>query len=107
MKTLLPFWNDKSVEYGFGEGVYATPRATQLHLLSPEDCIGLTSNNLDAECHLAVFGERAPIAKFHNKKFTVKVIRNDITLFQSATFKNEQSKRLTSIVKLLSVMYKD
>ena len=68
-------------EYGFGEGVYATPRAMQLHLLSPEDREGLPSNNLDAECHLAVFGKRASVVKFRNKKFTAKGIRNDVTLF--------------------------
>ena len=61
-----------SREYGFGEGVYATPRATQLHLISPEDCVGLPSNNLDAEFHLTVFSKRAPVAKFRNKKIIAK-----------------------------------
>ena len=78
-----------SREYGFSEGVYVTPRAMQLHLLSPEDHAGFPSNNLDAKCQLTVFGKRAPVAKFCNKKFTTKGIRNDATLFQSATFKNE------------------
>ena len=41
------------------------------------------SNKLDAERHLAVFGKAAPFAKFHNKKYTAKGIRN-VTLFQSA-----------------------
>ena len=55
-------------EYSFGEGVYVVPRATQLHLLWPEDRAGLLAINLDAECHLAVFGKREPFAKFCNKK---------------------------------------
>ena len=54
-----------SREYGFGEGVYATPRAT-------EHCVGLPSNNLDAEFHLTVFSKRAPVAKFRNKKIIAK-----------------------------------
>ena len=94
-------------EYGFGEGVNLKPRATQLHLLSPEDRAGLSTNNLDAERHLHVFGKRAPVAKFRNKRFTAKGIRNDVTLFQSETLKNEQSKGFISIVKLLNSMEKD
>ena len=78
-----------------------------MNLLSPEDRAGLPSNNLDAECHLAVFGKRAPVAKLCNKKFATKGIRNNVTLFQSATFKNKQSKGFTSIVKLLNDMEKD
>ena len=94
-------------EYGFGEGVDVTPRATQLHLLAPEERADLPTNNLDAERHLSVFGKRAPVAKYRNKKFTAKGIRNDVTLFQSKTFKNEQSKGFTSIVRLLNDMEKD
>ena len=92
VKMLLLFWNNKP------ERVYATPIATQLHLLSPEDGASLLSNNFDAECHLAVFVKRAPVAKFCNKKLTVKEIRNDVTLFQPATFKNKRSKGFTSII---------
>ena len=94
-------------EYGFGVGVDETPRATQLHLLPPDECAGLPTNNIDVEHHLAVFGKRAPVAKFKNKKFTVKRIRNDVTLFQSGTFKKEQSKGFSSIVRLLNDMEKD
>ena len=94
-------------EYGFGEGLNLAPRATQLYLLSPEDRAGLLAHNLDAERHLSVFGKRAPVAKFRNKKFTAKGIRNDVTLFQSETFKNEQSKGFIAIVKLLNNMEKD
>ena len=79
----------------------------QLHLLSPDDRAVLSSNNLDAERHLTVFGKRAPVAKFRNKKFTAKGIRNDVTLFKLATFKNEQSKGFTYIIKLLNDMEKD
>ncbi|KAG1674004.1 Proton-coupled amino acid transporter 4 [Nymphon striatum] len=73
-------------EYGFGDKVDSNPRATQLHLLSNEERVGLPSHNLDSERHLAVFGKRAPVANFRNKKFTAKGIRNDVTLFQSLTF---------------------
>merc|ERR1739842_49794 len=58
--------------YGFGEGVDATPRATQLHLLSPDDLDGLPSTNLDSERHLSVFGKRSPVAKFINKMSPLK-----------------------------------
>ena len=54
-----------------------------------------------------VFVKRAPVAKFRNKTFTAKGIRNDVTLYQSATFKNEQSKGFISIVRLLNDMEKD
>ena len=63
--------------------------------------------NLDAERHLSVFGKRAPVAKFRNKQFTAKGIRNDVTLYQSVKFKNEQSKWFISIVRLLNDMEKD
>ena len=65
------------------------------------------SHNLDAERHLSVFGKRAPVANFCNKKFTAKGIRNDVTLFQSATLQNELSKGFNSIVKLLNDIEKD
>ena len=64
-------------------------------------------NNIDAERHLAVFGKRAPVAKYKNKKCTAKEIRNDVTLFQSGTFKKEQSKGFSSIVRLLNDMEND
>merc|ERR1739842_163402 len=67
----------------------------------------LPSTNLDAERHLSVFGKRSPVAKFINKNVTTKGIRNDVTLFQSATFKSEISKRFLSIVKLLNDLETD
>ena len=66
----------------FCEGVHATSRATQLHLLSPEDRAGLQSNNLDTDCHLTVFGKRAPVAKFHLKNLTLK--ESEMTLLYSS-----------------------
>ena len=72
-----------------------------------DDLDGLPSTNLDAERHLFVFGKRSPVAKFINKNVTTKGIRNDVTLFQSATFKSEISKRFLSIVKLLNDLEKD
>ena len=65
------------------------------------------SHNLDAEHHLSVFGKGAHVANFRNKKFTAKGIRNDVTLFLSATFQNESSQGFNSIVKLLNDMEKD
>ena len=93
-------------EYGFGVGVDETPRVTQLDLLPPDKHAGLPTNNIDAERHLAVFGKRAPVPKFKNKKFNAKGIRN-VTLFQSGTFKKEQSKGFSSIVRLLNNMEQD
>ena len=91
-------------EYGFGKHKDEAPRATQLHLLSPEERDRLPTNNLDSERQLSVFGKRAPVAKFRNKKFTAKGIRNDVTLFKSQTFKTEPCKNFNSIVKILSNM---
>ena len=93
-------------EYGFGAQVTSNdePRATQIHLLTEEEREGLPSHNLDAERHLSVFGKRAPVAKFRNKNFTAKGIRNDVTLFQSETFKTENKKGFQQIVKLLNEM---
>ena len=54
-------------EYGFGDEDNVTPRATQLHLLLAEHLADLPCNNLGAECHLPVFGGRAPVAKFRNE----------------------------------------
>ena len=45
-------------EYGFGKEVYATPGGMQLYLLSPEDCAGLLSNNLDDKCHLTATNQK-------------------------------------------------
>ena len=92
-------------EYGFGEqSANPEPRATQIHLLTKEERHGLPSHNLDAERHLSVFGKRAPVAKFRNKKFTAKGIRNDVTLFQSDTFDNEFNRGFMKVVKLLNEM---
>ena len=91
-------------EYGFGSYKEKPARASQLHLLSKDNLADLPTNNLDAECHLSVFGRKAPVAKFFNKKYTAKGIQNDMTLFQSKTFQNAPSKIFHSIVKLLSEM---
>ena len=85
MKSPLLFWNNKP------ERVYATPIATQLHLLSPEDGASLLSNNFDAECHLAVFVKRAPVARFCNKKLTLK--KSEMTLLYSS----QQHSRINKV----------
>ena len=91
-------------EYGFGDHLDKPARATQINLLTKEERAGLPTNNLDSERHLSVFGKRAPVAKFRNKKFTAKGIRNDVTLYHSATFQNSPSRSFVSIVKLLNTM---
>lgn len=50
---------------------------------------------------------KAPVAKFRNKRFTAKGMRNDVTLFQSETFKREGSRGFSQIVKLLNEMESD
>lgn len=54
-----------------------------------------------------MFGKRAPLAKFRNKKFTAKGIRNDCTLHQSETFHSAPFNGFSTIVKLLNNMEKD
>ena len=94
-------------EYGFGRFVDEPARATKLHLLTPDERCNLPTNNLDSERNLTVFGKRAPLAKFRNKKFTAKGIRNDCTLHKSDTFHNVQIKGFNTIVKLLNNMEKE
>ena len=94
-------------EYGFGKFVDEPARATQLHLLTPDERADLPTNNLDSERNLTVFGKRAPLAKFRNKKFTAKGIRNDCTLHHSETFHNVTINGFSTIVKLLNNMEKD
>ena len=43
----------------------------------------MPSNDINTERDLAKFSHLTVLAKFRNKKFTAKVIRNDIVLFQS------------------------
>ena len=74
-----------------------------LYLLNKDKLSGLPTNNLDAEWHLSVFGKRAPVAKFRNKKFTAKGIRNDVNLHQSKTFQNTPDKAFQSVVTVVTV----
>ena len=94
-------------EYGFGKYVDEPARATKLYLLTPEDRAGLPTNNLDSERNLTVFGKRAPLAKFRNKKFTAKGIRNDCTLHQTKTFESLPFSSFPTIVKHLNDMEKN
>ena len=94
-------------EYGFGDQTETSVRATQLNLLTKEELEHLPTNNLDAERNLCVFGKRAPVAKFRNKKFSAKAIRNDCTLHQSQTFKYPPTKGFNSVVSLLNDMEKN
>ena len=91
-------------EYRFGsyKEKPAPAPASQVHLLSKDDLSDLPKNNLDAESLLSGFGRKAPVAKFRNKTFTAKGIRNDVTLFQAKTFQNAPSKMFHSVVRLLS-----
>ena len=86
-------------EYGFGKFCLSNPpRATELNLLSNEELVGLPTNNLESERHLAGFGRRAAVAKFRNQQFTAKGIRNDCTLLISDSFQTLNEKKL---IKLL------
>ena len=71
-----------SQEYGFGKGVYGTPKATQLHLLSPEDRAGLPSNNLDAERHLLFLVREHLLLNFVTKNLLLK--ESEMTLLYSS-----------------------
>ena len=98
VKTLLLFWNDKPVES------MVLVKAFMRHQ-EQRNCI-YSYQKIVLVCHqitlmlnaTLLFLVRAPVAKFRNKKFTAKGIINDVTLFQSATFKNGQSKGFTFIV---------
>ena len=71
-----------SREYGFGERVYATPKATQLHLLSPEDRAGLLSNDLDLERHLLFLVRKHLLLNFVTKNLSLK--ESEMTLLYSS-----------------------
>ena len=82
-------------EYRFGNFRLSNPpRATELHLLTNEKLAGLPINNLESERHLAGFGKRAAVAKFRNKRFTAKGIRNDCTLLISDSFQTKNEKKV-------------
>ena len=88
----------KGREYGFGNfRLLNPPRATELHLLTDEELAGLPTNNLESERHLAGFGKRAEVAKFSNKRFTAKGIRNECTLFISDSFQTKNEKKLIKL----------
>ena len=92
-------------EYGFGNFRLSNPsRATELHLLTNEELAGLPTNNLECERHLAGFGKRAAVAKFRNKRFTAKGIRNDCTLLISDAFETKNEKKFNKVVKFLNEM---
>ena len=79
-------------EYGFVKFSDEPARAAQLHLLTQEDRSDIPTNNLESEPNLSVFGKRAPLARFRNKKFTPNGIPNDCTLNKSATFQSTKVK---------------
>ena len=80
--------------YGFGKFCLLNPtRATELNLLSNEELVGLPTNNLESERHLAGFGRRAAVAKLRNQRFTAKGIRNDCTLLISDSFQTKHEKK--------------
>ena len=60
------------------------PRATQLYKLSTAELKDMPTNNINNEKDLAKFSHLAVVAKFRNKQFIGKGIRNDIVLFQSS-----------------------
>ena len=64
------------------------------------------TNNLESEKHLAGFGNRAALAKFRNKRFTAKGIRNDCALLVSVFFffQTKNEKKFFKFVKFLNDM---
>ena len=92
-------------EYEFGNFRLSNlPRATELHLLTNEELAGLPTNNLESERHLAGFGKHAAVAKYRNKRFTAKGIRNDCTLLISDAFQTKNEKKFNKVVKFLNEM---
>ena len=72
-------------EYGFDDDAdEVNPRATELYKLNENELKDMPTNNINAERDLAKFSHLAVVAKFRNKNFTAKGIRNDIVLLQSS-----------------------
>ena len=71
-------------------------------MLTNEELAGLPTNNLEYERHLAGFGKRAAVAKFRNKRFTAKGLRNDCKLLISDSFQTKNEKKFNKIVKFLN-----
>ena len=100
VKILLLFWKRQaSPEYGFGEVVYATPRAMQLHLLSLEDHAGYQINLMLNSTSLFLVRQHL-LLNFITKNIQLK--ESEMLLYSS-----QQSKGFTSIIKLLNDMEKD
>ena len=94
-------WSDAAVvlerqgrEYGFGDMFLSVqPRVTtQLHLLDREELVGFTTNNIELR-HLVAFDKRSVVAKFHNIKFSAKVLRNHCTLLLICIYSNQGWER--------------
>ena len=81
--------------------IVSTACATELHLLSKEECYNLLINMLVHSAISLSPVEREPVAKFDSHKFTAKAICNDRTLYQSHTFANTTNKNLKTIAKVL------
>ena len=73
-------------------------------MLTNEELAGLPTNNLECERHLARLRKRAAVAKFRNKRFTAKGIRNDCTLLISDAFQTKNEKKFNKVVKFLNEM---
>ncbi|CAB4061316.1 unnamed protein product [Lepeophtheirus salmonis] len=87
-------------EYGFGKyRLGKQPPAKELKLLTTEQLSGLPTNNLEAERHLA--GKRVAVAKYRNKNFTAKGIRNDCTLLLSNSLRQQELTKLSYSSALL------
>ena len=59
-------------EYGFGVGVDETPRATQLHLLPPDERAGLPTNNIDLNTILLLLEKEAQLLSLRTKNSLLK-----------------------------------
>ena len=71
-------------EYGFGNSELPSRNATQLHTIPESDLAGMPTENVSTcEVLLSTFSRRAIVSKYRNKRFTAKVLRDNIMLFQS------------------------
>ncbi|CAB4057602.1 unnamed protein product [Lepeophtheirus salmonis] len=99
---LLRYLADRWVENIVSESIVLgkQTRATELNLLTTVQLSGLPTNNIEAERHLAEFGKRAAVAKYKNKNFTDKAIRNDCTLLLSNFSLKNTGKGSIHVVKM-------
>ena len=88
-------------EYGFGSE-HPNRATAELHLLPAHEVDAITVvHNLLCERRLGTFGQRSVVAKFRNRTFTAKGIRDDLVLVASGqACVEEATRRIYKILKL-------